>query len=72
MVFFQGGGACFSEVTGDPSRGSYKASTGPEDDPSRRLAGLLDLDNTANPVAGWSIVFVPYCTGDVFLGDKTT
>jgi Pectinacetylesterase len=72
MLFFQGGGACFSAATCDPSSGAYKTTTGPEDDPSLRPAGLLDLANPANPVAGWSIVYVPYCTGDVFLGDKTT
>jgi hypothetical protein len=72
VLYFQGGGACFNVDTCRPGSGAYKATTGPEDDPSLRPAGLLDLDNPDNPVAGWSIVFVPYCTGDVFLGAKTT
>jgi hypothetical protein len=70
MLYFQGGGACFDVNSCQPG-GTYKSSTGPEDDPSLRPAGLLDLTNPANPVAGWSIVFVPYCTGDVFLGATT-
>ena len=69
MLYFQGGGACFSADTCRPGSGAYKASTGAEDDPSLRPAGLLALDDPRNPVAGWSIVFVPYCTGDVFLGN---
>ena len=72
MLYFQGGGACFNADTCRPGSDAYKSSTGPEDDPSLRPAGLLALDDPRNPVAGWSIVFVPYCTGDVFLGNKTT
>jgi hypothetical protein len=72
VLYFQGGGACFSADTCRLGSGDYKSSTGPEDDPSLRSVGLLALDDPRNPVAGWSIVFVPYCTGDVFLGAKTT
>ncbi len=72
VVFFQGGGACFSTDTCAPGSAAYKATTGPEDDPSLRPEGMLDLTDPRNPVAGWSMVFVPYCTGDVFLGNKTT
>jgi hypothetical protein len=71
VLYFQGGGACFSAETCRPGSDAYKTSTGNEDDPSLRQAGLLDLDDPRNPVAGWSVVFVPYCTGDVFLGAKT-
>ncbi|MEY2958328.1 MAG: hypothetical protein RLZZ01_896, partial [Actinomycetota bacterium] len=33
--------------------------------------GIFDLDNPENPLADHSIVFVPYCTGDVHAGDIT-
>ena len=46
------------------TEGFYKAELLPTDDP-RRMSGLLDLDDPRNPVRNWSIVFVPYCTGDV-------
>jgi hypothetical protein len=72
VLYFQGGGACFNADTCRPGSDTFKSATGPEDDPSLRPAGLLALDDPRNPVAGWSIVFVPYCTGDVFLGAKTT
>jgi hypothetical protein len=32
--------------------------------------GLLDFQNPENPVRDFSMVFVPYCTGDVHLGTK--
>lgn len=33
--------------------------------------GFMDFDNPDNPFAGYTVVFVPYCTGDVFLGNAT-
>jgi hypothetical protein len=29
------------------------------------MTGLLDRANPQNPVRDWSLLFVPYCTGDV-------
>ena len=34
--------------------------------------GIFDFDNPGNPLRDWSFVRVPYCTGDIFLGDKRT
>ena len=34
--------------------------------------GLLDVADARNPLRDYSIVYVPYCTGDVHLGDSTT
>jgi hypothetical protein len=34
-------------------------------------AGVLDLDHPRNPFRGWSVLFVPSCTGDVYAGDAT-
>jgi acetyl esterase/lipase len=31
---------------------------------------VFDASNPENPFAGWTQVFVPYCTGDVHLGTK--
>jgi hypothetical protein len=70
VLFFQGGGACFSAETCDPASGSYKANVGPGDDPTN-AGGVFDFANPANPFTDWSFVFVPYCTGDVHIGDNT-
>jgi hypothetical protein len=71
MFFFQGGGACFSADTCGFASPTYKVTTGADDDPSR-LGGIFDTTNPENPVADWSVVFVPYCTGDVHIGNAAT
>ena len=79
VVFFDGGGACWDDLTCAVPRlashrgegdGFYKAELMPDDDPNN-LSGIFDLDNPRNPVRDWSFVFVPYCTGDVHSGSNT-
>ena len=41
------------------------------DDPALR-GGIFDAARPDNPFAGYTFVYVPYCTGDVHLGDATT
>lgn len=71
VIFFQGGGACWNgqncDVKGKPS---FDPQIDTTDDPTRQ-AGLLDLSNPRNPIRDYSVVFVPYCTADVFLGART-
>lgn len=67
-VIFQGGGACFDAATCTFVEGPYKPRLFQEDDPNDG-DGLLDIDDERNPLADWSMVFVPYCTGDLHLGD---
>jgi len=71
--FLQGGGACFTAETCAFEGGgtTYKVTVTDADDPSDG-SGLLDLTDGRNPLEGWSMVYVPYCTGDVHLGDATT
>jgi hypothetical protein len=78
-VFFDGGGACWDDITcsvprraSDPADGDglYKAELIAADDPSR-LGGIFDFANPNNPLRDWSMVFVPYCTGDVHAGSNT-
>lgn len=71
--FLQGGGACFTAETCAFTGGgsTYKVTVPDSDDPSDD-PGLIDLTDERNPLAGWSMVFVPYCTGDVHIGDATT
>jgi len=80
VVFFEGGGACWDSATcslpitansqpGAP--GLYKAEILASDDPTR-LSGIFDLTDARNPVKDWSMVYVPYCTGDIHSGSKST
>ncbi|MFU8765421.1 MAG: pectin acetylesterase-family hydrolase [Haliea sp.] len=70
MIFFNGGGACWSaetcDVAGKPSYRPF-ASAEAGNDP-RNHDGAFALDNPENPFRDWSQVFVSYCTGDVHLG----
>ncbi|MEQ1701638.1 MAG: pectin acetylesterase-family hydrolase [Ilumatobacteraceae bacterium] len=74
VFFLEGGGACFSAETCNPDSNTYKRTVGYEGgfgtdgDPS----GIFDFSNPMNPFANYSFVFVPYCTGDVHIGNATT
>jgi Pectinacetylesterase len=70
LIHLMGGGACWSAETCDPERGPYQRSLAEVPDPAQ-WRGVFDLDNPENPFAGWSMVFVPYCTADVHLGDRS-
>jgi Pectinacetylesterase len=65
MFFFEGGGACFDSLTcgANPAAVDDKDRAGPS-------GGVLDLTRAENPFKDWNIVYVPYCTGDVFAGTK--
>lgn len=73
MFFLEGGGACFDPVTcaftTDPST-TYDWDIGDDDDPAT-IGGIFDFDHPGNPFADYSVVYVPYCTGDVHLGNTT-
>jgi hypothetical protein len=74
VLYFEGGGACFDAATCDPN-GSPTYSVSQQGGDVRQLVGLggyFDFDNPENPLADHSWVYVPYCTGDVHLGNTTT
>jgi hypothetical protein len=68
VLFFQDGGSCFSAETCAPESGLYNTTIteGPD------AGGVFDSADERNPFADYSVVFVPYCTGDVHLGNATT
>lgn len=69
MVYFQGGGACWDGATCDPDlKPTYYVNVA-DSDPAQ-ANGILAFDNADNPFADYSVVFAPYCTGDVHLGDR--
>lgn len=68
MFFFQGGGACFDVNGCDPADPLYLTQViGPA--PIDGGEGIFDFDHPDNPFADYSVVFVPYCTGDVHIGN---
>ncbi len=64
MVYFQGGGACWNWVS---CAGMFDQTV--TDHELASFTGIFDFDNPANPFQDYSVVFVPYCTGDVHVGD---
>lgn len=75
VIFLQGGGACFTaetcEIGGEQQSYSHDIVAdlaAAESGGFRR--GLFDFDNPENPVGDWSVIYLPYCTGDVFLGTR--
>lgn len=72
LVFLMGGGACWSEADCNAStRGPF--GRGDYDFLRLLSAGtLFDRTLAGNPFADWTLVFVPYCTGDVHVGDAET
>jgi hypothetical protein len=62
LLYYQGGGACFTEEMCSFENGTYKVTTGIDDHPTDESGGIWDDDNPDNPFADWSIVFMPYCT----------
>jgi hypothetical protein len=74
VLYLQGGGACWSAETCDPDGSNeYEAtaSVRPGTSPGT-TTGIFDFADKRNPFADYSFVFVPYCTGDVHLGNATT
>ena len=70
LFYLEGGGACFSGDMCKPGSGTYSENISPvsklEDSP-----GIFDFANPENPFADYSVVYVPYCTGDVHAGNIT-
>lgn len=69
MIYFQGGGACwFGDICDLSVSPTYDPFVDESDVPPP--SGIFDFDNEANPFADYHVVFVPYCTGDVHIGDS--
>ena len=69
VFYLQDGGACFSAKTCAPDSDLYqtRVNEGPTGE-----GGMFDFADERNPFADYSVVYVPYCTGDVHIGNTTT
>ncbi len=75
IVVFNGGGFCFNYLTCISSFDTYTPTisesaewlTEIENGSVPDIGGMF-LNDDSNPFKGWSIIFIPYCTGDSFLG----
>ncbi|KAE9328159.1 hypothetical protein PF008_g16232 [Phytophthora fragariae] len=73
MIFFQGGGACADEDTcAFGLQCSLGASATFTTAATSSSAGVLDRSLEDNMFKDWNIVFIPYCTGDIHIGNRVT
>jgi len=71
-VILAGGGACWTgENAALHGKPFYRPFAGLEGDPSD-LGGIFDIENPGNPLADYTMVYLPTANGDVFLGDSVT
>jgi hypothetical protein len=75
VFYLEGGGVCtdattcaFTGTAGENE--SYNWSVEGEN-PESPGGGILDFDRADNPFADYSFIYVPSCTGDLYLGDVT-
>jgi hypothetical protein len=74
MVFFEGGGACWNDLTCSAASNQgapqfFNPMVPPGTDPAT-FDGIFRA-GAANPVADWSVVYIPYCTADIHGGSTT-
>ena len=71
LVYLQGGGACFNEATCANNAENVEEAlrTAGGDGTVPGSGGMFDRADPANPLRDWSLVYVPYCTGDNHFGN---
>lgn len=70
MILLEGGGACFDLLScaGAANTDGYDETKFSSDARGLLQRGILSRGDAENPVADWSFVYVPYCSGDVHAG----
>jgi hypothetical protein len=69
LVYFQGGGGCWNYETCQVGSTFFDSSVLERDNPVYQ-GGLLDMGNPENPFRDYYAIFLPSCTGDVYMGNK--
>jgi hypothetical protein len=60
LIFLQGGGTCWSDFCLTVIAAA----------PGIPIVESLDIDNPSNPMSDWSVLYLPYCDGSFFAGDR--
>lgn len=83
VIHFSGGGACWDDPTCNKPFSLMSFFDGDSRDLKsfymaslfrvfpKALTGLSDNENPSNAFRDWNIVFIPYCTGDLHIGNVT-
>jgi hypothetical protein len=75
VLDFAGGGACWNDITCGVADAIFSPEAPSKEEIEGMVAsgyspGFYDLDNPDNPFLGWTLVHIPYCTGDVHWGNN--
>ncbi|HEY2903588.1 MAG TPA: pectin acetylesterase-family hydrolase [Polyangia bacterium] len=74
LIFFEGGGACWDALTcfglNTAVHGPFGQAQWDAQSATITTSSILDRTLTGNPFAGYGMVFVPYCTGDLHAGNN--
>ena len=70
LIYFNGGGACwFGQACDLESEPNIHTPFADADSNNPAFGdGIFNFENEENPFADYDMVFIPYCTGDVFIG----
>jgi hypothetical protein len=71
FIYFEGGGACWDYLTCFTlvtASGPFGAADWPAFEPT--LNGPFDRTRASNPMRNATMVYIPYCTGDLHVGDN--
>jgi hypothetical protein len=69
LIFMFGGGACWDAVTCSTGMAINLTRTEPTQDWNQG-EGVFSHEDPNNPFRDFTVVTIPYCTGDVFVGDS--
>lgn len=69
-IYFEGGGACFNTFTCSANPNNYDSGDFDSFVAQAGSGGIYDSSNPDNPLADWTWIYVPYCTGDVHAGAR--
>lgn len=70
LIFFQGGGLCWNAETCARGSSYYLDQVSEQTSPLYQ-GGIFDLNKRENPFKNYSMLYIPYCTGDVHWGNQT-
>lgn len=70
VIFLQGGGLCIEVIDCIHRANSSLGSSKFWSPTHRDNSNVMNSDPTQNPFAGFNVVYVPYCSGDTWLGIK--
>lgn len=76
LIFLMGGGACFNNTSCSNNPSSFSEESFFYDfvdgtTTKNGTTGVFSPHNPSNPFLNWTVIFVPYCTGDLHGGDTT-